>query len=277
MADRKAREYVRKIEQLIDEAGSLSDSAVRRAASLLREAQKNVLGELAAVETEFNTFILGRLEEAVSETMEVFAERYGSELTGFEAKAAAVRAEGFKRAAQDFGLAVRPVPRISPTLVEIVQGNTVELVQDVGSEVAKKINREIRQAALGGKTPADAMNAIGRTLKDPGPFRNGFGRAERITRTELSRTNQIAGQARMKQMNERVAEIEKQWWASFIMRTEHIAVHLQRRKVDRPFSVAGESLMYPVDPGGSAENTVFCTCNSVPYVPALEDALPVAA
>jgi len=49
-------------------------------------------------------------------------------------------------------------------------------------------------------------------------------------------------------------------------RAAHIAVDGQQRKLDEPFDVGGEQLMFPGDPVGSPENVCRCRCSQYPVV-----------
>jgi len=57
----------------------------------------------------------------------------------------------------------------------------------------------------------------------------------------------------------------KQWLATEDERTrpDHAAAHGQVVPINEPFSVGGEPLQYPGDPGGSAENVMNCRCTTL--------------
>jgi hypothetical protein len=75
----------------------------------------------------------------------------------------------------------------------------------------------------------------------------------------------MAGDRRLQDAAKKVKGLGKQWLWSGKSRQTHSAISGQIRKVDEPFEVAGEALMYPRDPAGSAQNTINCGCESVPY------------
>ena len=60
----------------------------------------------------------------------------------------------------------------------------------------------------------------------------------------------------------------KGWMCSFVpdSRDEHMAADGQERKLDEPFDVGGETMMYPGDPSGSAGNVCNCLCATYPVV-----------
>jgi len=70
--------------------------------------------------------------------------------------------------------------------------------------------------------------------------------------------------------------IAKTWLCgSGSSRDAHSNAHGQTVRIDEPFSVGGESLMYPGDPAGSAKNTCGCQCIVVPGAPS--DLVPVGS
>ena len=63
--------------------------------------------------------------------------------------------------------------------------------------------------------------------------------------------------------------LQKQWIATGDGRTRlsHLIAHGQVVLVNKPFIVAGEKLMYPGDPKGSASNTIQCRCKEITVIP----------
>jgi hypothetical protein len=94
-------------------------------------------------------------------------------------------------------------------------------------------------------------------------------RAARVAMNEVLRVHSISGQARLEDLAKRNPAIGKQWLhipAARVPRISHILADGQIVPVDEPFTVGGEQLMFPRDPSGSPENTIFCHCISVPYI-----------
>ncbi|MFA5714397.1 MAG: phage minor head protein [Candidatus Paceibacterota bacterium] len=65
---------------------------------------------------------------------------------------------------------------------------------------------------------------------------------------------------------------ENEWLATndSRVRPEHWAANGQVRKLDEPFDVGGEKLMYPADPAGSPENTCNDRCTLIPVIKEIE-------
>jgi SPP1 gp7 family putative phage head morphogenesis protein len=87
-------------------------------------------------------------------------------------------------------------------------------------------------------------------------------RAETIAQTE---TAAAYGHARQKGMEETGIEW-KEWLTAGDdkVRAEHVRANEQQRRVDEPFDIAGEKLMHPGDPKGSARNVINCRCVVIP-------------
>lgn len=60
----------------------------------------------------------------------------------------------------------------------------------------------------------------------------------------------------------------KQWLAAIDNRTRdaHAEAHGQTVGLDEAFQVGGESLMFPGDPNGSADNVINCRCTMIPVL-----------
>ncbi len=89
-------------------------------------------------------------------------------------------------------------------------------------------------------------------------------RALTIARTEIARSFNAGQLEALKQMS-----IPRKMWISQLddrVRETHLEAHGQVRGVDAPFLVGGESLMFPLDPNGSPENTINCRCTLAPVL-----------
>lgn len=87
-------------------------------------------------------------------------------------------------------------------------------------------------------------------------------RATMIARTETIRSSNAGGLEAIRQ-----AEIPgKQWLSTNDDRTrpDHEDAQGQIVAIDEPFDVGGESLMFPGDPDGSADQTINCRCTVLP-------------
>lgn len=270
--EQRRQAYIRAVRDLIERRGALEGAEVREARKLLERVRKSVAAELRDAPSEFTKEWGARMERALDEAFGDFAAKYGRSVSGAAKETAEEAAGGLARAVKDFGLEVGTLPRISLAQVEAAQAVTVDWVKSVAKEKAAKVAGQIKTAMLGGMTPSELINAIVPSVKGSKTLREALAVSEVIARTQLNQGNQLGGQLRMGQMAQK-AEIEKSWLWSGVQRVAHSLASGQRRAVDQPYDVGGEKLMFPCDPDGSPGNIINCGCVSIPYVPALEDAV----
>ena len=86
-------------------------------------------------------------------------------------------------------------------------------------------------------------------------------RAETIARTEVGAAQNFGRTAEMENQG-----VKKRVWIAIFSNTRdaHAEADGQVVAIDEPFQVGGESLDYPGDPAGSAENTINCQCSVSP-------------
>lgn len=87
------------------------------------------------------------------------------------------------------------------------------------------------------------------------------GRVERILRTETNRAINYGNELAAKSYD---FKTQKRWIAVHDSRTRHPHAEAdgQTTDIDGSFSVGGETLDFPGDPNGSAENTINCRCHT---------------
>jgi hypothetical protein len=172
-------------------------------------------------------------------------------------------------------------PKVSEALLATTHDLSADLVTDMSDEMRRDISRSIRRSMLVGENQFQAARKIDKIIgvnKKVG-YMN---RSDKIARTEIGRAFSVARQAKDEMVAEQIPEMKKQWITAQdervrpsplypqqmkqTRRWNHRAAHGQIRKVDEPFDVAGEKLMYPRDETGSPENVIGCRCQSVPYM-----------
>lgn len=262
---RKERAFNRKVKQLMKEADSLNDAAVKRVIRLLANARKEVAATVAS--TEWQAYHLPQLKNAIERTMQDFGRQYGVEMREAQRELWEHGIDMVDLPLRTVGITAA-IPEIDVTVLAIMQDFSADLVTNLSRSAVNKINTELTMSFLGQKTPYEAMQAIGRNLKDKSIFKSIAARAETITRTEGGRVLSTASQARQEKAAQVVPGLQKQWKHSHISRMprlDHLAIDGQIRDVNKPFNVGGEELMYPREAGKSAKNTIRCECYSVPY------------
>jgi hypothetical protein len=265
MATRKERTFQKKVKALIEKAHNMEDDAVKRVIRLLANARKEVAATVAS--TEWQAYYLPEMKRAIEDALRAFGDQYGIELRTAQRTFWEHGIDMVDLPLKTVGIA-QAIPQIDHTVLSIMQDFSADLVEGLTKSAISKINNELTLGLMGQKSPYEVMGAIGRNLKQKSIFKNIADRAEAITRTEAGRVLSAASQARQEKAAQVVPGLQKEWRHSHIAkmpRAAHLAVEGQIRDVDKPFDVAGEKLMYPRDPAGSAKNTIRCECYSVPY------------
>lgn len=263
---REREKFEAAVKALIKKAQKAEDRQVVKAIRLLDEARKAVAASVAT--TDWQTYSLPLHQAAIERALNEFARQYGMDLRTAQGEfwtAGVGMIDGPLLAAGVSAV----VPAIDTSALVALQDYSRHLVDSLGRDAAARIYNELSLGMIGQKTPFEVMQAVGRNLKDPGIFHSIAARAETITRTECGRALAKASQVRLEAAAEVVPGLKKVWVYGTAPRKHprisHVAVDGQVRDVDKPFSVAGEALMFPRDPAGSARNTINCSCYSAPW------------
>jgi len=252
------RAFQKKVAELIRKANKLEDAEVKKVVRLLSAARKEVAASVAS--TEWQAYHLPQLKAAVERALEGFGQQYGVAMRDAQREFWEVGVDLVDLPLRAAGVAVA-IPEIDMAALAVLQGFSSDLITGLSKDAIKKVNSELTLALMGQKSPFDAMEAIGRNLDDKSIFKNIKDRAEAITRTEGGRVLEAAGQARKESAAKVVPGLQKKWYYGHspkMPRPKHMEAHGQIRDVDKPFNIAGEELMYPKDPAGSAKNTIRC-------------------
>lgn len=253
---RREKAFERKLEELIEKVGGLTDAEVSRALEILEAARKEVASLVA--ETEWQAYRIPQLKEGLDRAVESFRRQYGRQLetaqanmwaAGIDMVDGPLRVAGFSLAA----------PEISLDALSILQGYSADLVGGLAADALKSLNTEITMGILGEKTPWQVMQGIGRSLDDPGVFGKIATRAEVIARTELARVNSAAREARIRAVVESNPRGDwmKKWLSSgkFHPRPHHAALHGVTVPIEENFP---GGIPYPHAPGLPAAEAVNC-------------------
>lgn len=136
----------------------------------------------------------------------------------------------------------------------VAAGDTsIELIQ----RLLRRITPEILDSGMGGGAAQtllrDSIQSAWHEMK--------YYRTERIVRTEVNRAANWASLEGSKSLG---MDMNKIWISAFTKgsRKTHMAADGQKVSLEERFNVAGEMLLYPGDPAGSAENTINCLCST---------------
>ena len=135
-------------------------------------------------------------------------------------------------------------------ITQIAGTTEAQVAAIVNPIVAESVTEGVGQGVLGRRIK-DAMQTEGGVLSRA--------RSRVIARTESHSAAQAGAQSAAKSTG---FPMRKVWLSGAGERTreDHAAADGQTVALDEPFTVGGESLMYPGDPAGSAEQVINCRC-----------------
>jgi hypothetical protein len=265
------RAYSRKIAELVRQQRDLEKDTLRRMIMLLREMRAQIAADLLDAGS-FDAYRLQQLSGNLGRLTADLERDLGRALglgvqdaysLGGRSVIEPLQAAGFR--------AVYYQP--SQTQVGILMDYSADLVRGLTGNMLASLNTQLRLAALGQRTPFDAMQELTRILGTNG--RSEFGgvayRAERIIRTDLQRAYNIASHTQQQQAAETIPGLLKRWLHSgnsVHPRQDHIRIHYETLANPIPVGQAySNGMMYPLDPAGSAKDTINCGCRQVTLHP----------
>jgi hypothetical protein len=269
----RAELYAAQVAQLIEGAKALTPEAEHAIERLLAQADREILGRIAWLDPKsFTAFQLDSLRTSIDQAMAQFRTAATDKVQQLQEKAAIAATHGTSNTvAAALGTAVS-LGAVNPTTLRIAQGYSADLISGLSADASAKIKGVVQRAFLGGQSLSDIIAGVGHSL-DGGKFSGVFtevgDRAMKLAVNEVLRVHSISGQARLQDLASRNAAIQKMWMhipAARVPRITHLLADGQVVAVDKPFLVGGEELMFPRDPSGSPENTIFCHCVSVAYI-----------
>lgn len=119
------------------------------------------------------------------------------------------------------------------------------------------LTRSITEGVVGGED----LDALAKRVTKVFSQAKGY-RARMIAHTAATPAFETGQLTSMRQ-----AGIGSRAWLSARLKTSreaHVAADGQERKLDEPFDIGGEALLYPGDPNGSAKNVIWCYCSQLP-------------
>lgn len=129
-------------------------------------------------------------------------------------------------------------------------------VVGVSETTKEKIRRELTAGTADGETIHQLSKRLQSMYSEFGNIR-----AERIARTEVISASNLGSQTAARSTN---LPLQKEWISTLDERTReaHSAAHGQVRDMDQPYTVKGQSLMFPGDGslGASSDNLIQCRC-----------------
>jgi uncharacterized protein with gpF-like domain len=136
----------------------------------------------------------------------------------------------------------------------------VDMVSDTTDGIIRRIIRRGVTEGVGTETVAEWLRAA---LGESSPAL--AARAATIARTATHSAVYAAETASVQESLGEVVDAYRFWMAThdsgtLLTRPDHMEADGQRRRLDEPFEVGGEELMFPGDPAGSAAQIINCRC-----------------
>ncbi len=273
MAENRAQAYKQKLDSLVREAQTLSPDANRIIAGLLADANREILADVAQYAPDsYTSARLRMLQAEIQRVMQQFGQQAAARIEDLEKQSWEKASLSVSSVVAAGTGSVLVAPVVDKSLLSVVQGYTADLITGLSHDAAARINAAIQRGALGGLKLPQLVEEIGRTLeggKFSGLFSQVGERAMMIATNETMRVQSLATQTRIDALATRHATLAKRWLhipVARVPRPAHILASGQIRKPKESFDVAGEALLYPRDPGGSAWNTINCHCLMQPYL-----------
>lgn len=277
--------YTKKLNQLAARFGKLEDAQVRRIQRQLVQLRKRINAELAAGATEFGQFRIAQQRANIKALIRDFEKRTQTDMV--QSAATAYETGGLS--------AVQPLQEVGirnvffkpqPAQLNVILDFSSDLITGITSEIQRKVDTQVKLAALGGKSAGQAMQDITRVFGRAGTdqFRQvttGITwKAEMDIRTELQRVFNLSHHSQSLESAKKIPGLTKRWIATGDARTRkaHLRIHNQTRI--KPIPIADfyvlvddkgvrSKLRYPLDPQGPANQTINCRCTQAQIVPGI--------
>ena len=271
MASKRQR-YERKLNQILRQHNRLEAATLERIVKLLRRLRANIAVEVTD---------LGELDAGEFQRLKV---AIGQLLTEFEANSTAAWADALIRDYRLGGDLVREpllaidaaVSMFSPNApgdIENLVRGTTGLIQNITNDMRRRINTQLSIALLGKQPPYQTMrqinNILGLRAGKRQLVKGITARTETIVRTEMNRVFNLSAYRQAEHTAELEPGLLKRWVATGDTRTRESHLRTHRNTAVNPiplnqkFTVGNDKLRFPLDPRGSAKETINCRCRMV--------------
>lgn len=273
MLTKKQQRLLDRLEREIRIQGiDIQTNAVATITALLNTAEAKISAALAATPTEWQTWYLPQLQNAVRAAL-LEVSTASPEVVNTASRAAWQNGiDIIDEPLAGVGINIVSIaPQINVDRLVAMRGFMTDRIQNMSAELINKINSQLGLVAIGAQQPSDAISDIAKLLET-----GGRSRANTILRTELGRVTEIAKQLRRESALAAGVELQKQWRRSgkIHSRMSHDAADGQTVDVDKPFNIGGVSLMHPRDPTAPASETINCGCWSKTVVKGFKSRVP---
>jgi len=277
------QQYAKILAAIAKRHDNLDNQTIRRMNSLLQETRKGIGEALLANPSAFELSRLTRLQASVNTLVAQFQSELNTSLRASFSDAMTLGQASVIEPLQAIGVRGE-FNVLPPQQLNVALDFSAALVKNISDDLRNTIDKELRMTMLAQKSPFQAMKDITKALgaqaqdgiwgrRRPEVVKGVAARAEAIVRTELTRMYNLASNSQQQQTAQIVPGLLKRWIATgdAPTRPSHLAAHRYYAKnpipIDQPFEVGNAQLMYPGDPTGPAEETIYCRCTQATIVP----------
>ena len=136
-------------------------------------------------------------------------------------------------------------------------GMTIVAIGDTSKIILRNLLRDLTPQIIEQGIGTGAAQTMLRDQIKSAWHRARYYRTERIVRTEVGKA---ANWGSIKGVRSLGVKQNKHWVSAFSANTRPEHAVDQMRDLDEPFDIGGELLDFPLDPAGSAGNTINCQC-----------------
>ena len=197
------------VNDILANVDRLDNEAAQRALDILTELHTRVLAEIAA-HPDASAYTLPGLKARIEVLMRQYQQQITVDLHNKQSDIFNISDDAVDAGARAAGLNVGIVG-VSDTTLRIAQAHSASEIKGVTDEQLRRINRELSQAVLGGRTWPELLKNIGTNLDGPSVFGTMKTRVETIVRTESANIFNWGFQARGNQLAEQLPGMRKKW------------------------------------------------------------------
>jgi len=139
-------------------------------------------------------------------------------------------------------------------------GSQITAVGDTSVELIQKLLDELIPEIIESGVGAGEAQTMLRDRIESAWHKARYYRTERIVRTEVNRAHNFGSIEGIRSLG---IPMEKEWLPSGAADPREWHQVNDVVDINEPFMIGGEALDYPVDPAGSPENTINCSCGIV--------------
>lgn len=199
--------YESELRRIMQRADTLDAEAMLAMRGLIEDIRERILGRVSAEITNgradqtWGPWWIPRLISSLDDVFESIRLRVGETLAGFVLDSWRLGGELIELPIRAIRPEVGPLtPAVNLMTLTTVAPFSAQLITNVTDSTRSAIDRAIRVNVALGESPSRLMQELSKGPMDRGPWKSMAYRSEIVTRTELSRVQTVAAEARLQQV-----------------------------------------------------------------------------